>query len=96
MNRLLSGIVIGALALYAYQRVKQPEAPPPAGFAVADAGPAEPPAAAVASEEFRCDGRVHCSEMKSCEEAEFFVQHCAGVKMDGDGDGKPCEDWCGH
>ena len=45
---------------------------------------------------FRCDGRVYCSQMTSCEEATWFLQHCPGVKMDGEGDGVPCErQWCG-
>jgi hypothetical protein len=45
---------------------------------------------------YKCDGRVYCSKMTSCEEAKFFLQHCPGVKMDGDGDGVPCEQqWCG-
>lgn len=41
---------------------------------------------------FRCDGRQHCSQMTSCAEATFFLQNCPGVKMDGDGDGQPCEE----
>jgi cold shock CspA family protein len=40
---------------------------------------------------FQCDGRVYCSEMHSRAEAEFFVKHCPGTKMDGDHDGVPCE-----
>ena len=40
---------------------------------------------------FRCDGRQYCSEMKSCEEAIFFINNCPGTKMDGDNDGIPCE-----
>jgi Excalibur calcium-binding domain len=45
---------------------------------------------------FRCDGRVYCSQMTSCEEAEFFLDNCPGVKMDCGGDGVPCErQWCG-
>jgi hypothetical protein len=45
---------------------------------------------------YRCDGRVYCSQMTSCEEAEFFLAKCPGVKMDGGGDGVPCEkQWCG-
>jgi cold shock CspA family protein len=44
---------------------------------------------------WQCDGRAHCSEMTSCAEAKFFLKNCPGVKMDGDGDGVPCEDrWC--
>ncbi|MFC3875448.1 excalibur calcium-binding domain-containing protein [Neisseria musculi] len=41
---------------------------------------------------FTCDGREHCSQMKSYEEAEFFLNHCPNVKMDGDKDGIPCEE----
>ena len=45
---------------------------------------------------FKCDGRTHCSQMKSCDEATFFLRNCPGVKMDGDNDGIPCENqWCG-
>ena len=40
---------------------------------------------------FKCDGRVHCSQMRSCEEATFFINSCPGTKMDGDHDGIPCE-----
>ncbi|MCU0805033.1 MAG: excalibur calcium-binding domain-containing protein [Burkholderiales bacterium] len=33
--------------------------------------------------------------MTSCAEATFFLSNCPGVKMDGDGDGIPCEEqWC--
>ncbi len=44
---------------------------------------------------FKCDGRRYCSQMKSCDEAKFFLANCPGVKMDGDRDGTPCEEqWC--
>lgn len=44
---------------------------------------------------FRCDGRTHCSQMRSCGEAKFFLKYCPGVKMDGNNDGVPCEkQWC--
>ena len=44
---------------------------------------------------FRCDGRTHCSQMTSCEEATFFLRNCPNVKMDGNNDGVPCEkQWC--
>lgn len=44
---------------------------------------------------FRCDGRQHCSQMRSCSEAKFFLAQCPDTKMDGDRDGLPCEDqWC--
>jgi len=44
---------------------------------------------------FRCDGRTHCSQMTSCEEATFFLRNCPDAKMDGNRDGVPCEkQWC--
>ena len=44
---------------------------------------------------FRCDGRKYCSQMTSCAEAKYFLSHCPGVKMDGDGNRVPCErQWC--
>ena len=44
---------------------------------------------------FRCDGRIHCSQMTSCEEATFFLMNCPNTKMDGNNDGVPCEQqWC--
>jgi cold shock CspA family protein len=49
---------------------------------------AEPPQLA---EAFQCQGKVYCSEMKSYEEALFYVRNCPGTKMDGDHDGEPCE-----
>lgn len=43
----------------------------------------------------RCDGRQRCVQMRSCAEAKYFLAHCPGVQMDGDGDGIPCEEqWC--
>ena len=44
---------------------------------------------------YRCDGRQHCSQMSSCAEATFFLKNCPNTKMDGDMDGIPCEEqWC--
>jgi len=40
---------------------------------------------------FKCDGRTHCSQMHSYEEAKYFLHHCPNTKMDGDHDGIPCE-----
>ena len=46
---------------------------------------------------YKCEGKTRCPEMRSCEEAKFYLQNCPGTVMDGDGDGIPCEgQWCGH
>ncbi|QYJ82906.1 excalibur calcium-binding domain-containing protein [Shewanella aegiceratis] len=49
-----------------------------------------------ATPKFRCEtGKTHCSHMRSCEEATYYIRHCPGTEMDGDGDGVPCErQWC--
>ena len=53
------------------------------------------PIATTVSSGYSCDGRKYCSQMKSCAEAKYFLANCPGVKMDGDGDGIPCEEqWC--
>ncbi|MBB1450010.1 excalibur calcium-binding domain-containing protein [Pseudoalteromonas sp. SG43-1] len=43
------------------------------------------------TQNFTCDGRQYCTEMRSREEAVYFINNCPNTKMDGDGDGKPCE-----
>ena len=49
-----------------------------------------------AKSSYSCQGKTHCSEMVSCEEATFYQRNCPGTMMDGDGDGIPCErQWCG-
>ena len=40
---------------------------------------------------YHCDGRIHCGQMNSREEARWFVRNCPGTKMDGNNDGEPCE-----
>ncbi|MBC7701511.1 MAG: cold shock domain-containing protein [Massilia sp.] len=48
-----------------------------------------------AASAFRCDGRTHCSQVTSCQEATWFINHCPGAAMDGNHDGVPCEQqWC--
>jgi hypothetical protein len=55
--------------------------------------PGNPPQVQRAS--FTCDGRIYCSQMTSCAEANYFLSNCPGVKMDGNHDGVPCqEQWC--
>jgi len=67
-------------------------APTPAPTALRSAPSNE---AVVGTAALRCDGRTHCSQMRSCEEARYFLANCPGVKMDGNNDGVPCErQWC--
>ncbi|TCB79722.1 hypothetical protein E0H89_02180 [Acinetobacter sp. ANC 3781] len=57
---------------------------------------AAPTQAPVTTSQFKCDGRIHCSQMGSYEEAIFFIKNCPNTKMDGDHDGIPCEDQFGR
>jgi hypothetical protein len=87
-------IAVFAVGWYAYERYQ--------ASAVVAADASEAPTASllkgapnVAASPFRCDGRIHCSQMTSCAEATYFLQNCPGTKMDGDRDGVPCESqWC--
>lgn len=93
MKNLLVLLVLGALAWYGYGKIKGQNADPetfaPAAIARA------PQRAAADTPQFSCDGRTHCSHMRSCAEATYFIRHCPGTKMDGDNDGVPCEQqWC--
>ncbi len=89
MRRLIVLVIVGALGWYGYSHYgtrSQAQTVQPFTNAV-------PAAPAPAS--FRCDGRTHCSQMTSCEEATFVLRNCPGVKMDGNNDGVPCEkQWC--
>ncbi|WP_127025075.1 excalibur calcium-binding domain-containing protein [Rheinheimera mangrovi] len=59
--------------------------------------PVWPPVQAQQGGQFQCEGKQHCSEMSSCEEAEFYLEQCPNVLIDGDRDGIPCErQLCSH
>ncbi len=93
-----AGIAAAALVVggvYAYTHFSGGES----HRAVSDGTPSAPATAhsapAPSPTSFKCDGRTHCSQMTSCDEATFFLKNCPGVKMDGNGDGIPCEQqWC--
>lgn len=42
-----------------------------------------------------CGSKRYCKEMTSCEEAKFYLTKCGLSRLDGDGDGIPCESLCG-
>jgi micrococcal nuclease len=86
----------GAGAVEARSAPSPAPAPPPRTATAPVPHTATVAAPAAVSNNFRCDGRTYCSQMKSCDEARYFLANCPGTKMDGDGDGVPCEDqWCG-
>lgn len=78
-------IVVGAIALLRAFDSPEPKSPPEAEARMGLLPESQP------AVRYQCDGRTHCSEMNSCEEAQYFLKHCPGTQMDGDGDGRPCE-----
>lgn len=90
MRKLATVLILLALGWQgyaAYQRASLAAQEPKAQtFDRTEISPAAP-----ASERFECDGRTHCSQMTSCDEATYFINHCPGTRMDGDNDGVPCE-----
>ena len=87
LRRLIPIVLVVALGIYGYDAYTDRTAPQTAFEA--------PPREAESPSSFRCDGRTHCSQMTSCAEAEFFLNNCPGVEMDGNHDGEPCEQqWC--
>ena len=99
-NALIAGIVLAIGGLLVYQahhgglaqlnpRPPPEERPFEAQSLTGEAGFSEGPS------KFKCDGRTGCSQMTSCNEANYFLKNCPEVKMDGDGDGVACESqWC--
>ena len=43
---------------------------------------------------FQCGAKRYCREMASCQEAMFYLKKCGLTRLDGDGDGVPCETIC--
>jgi len=44
--------------------------------------------------DFACGEKQRCGEMTSCAEARFHHRECGLTRLDGDGDGVPCEALC--
>lgn len=94
MRNIVTLMIIAGLAWYGYTRYQ----------AVAHRGVVESSSSseinmsvanAESTSSFKCDGRTHCSQMISCAEATYFIEHCPNTEMDGDDDGVPCESqWC--
>jgi hypothetical protein len=115
MSRLVTAVIVAALAWYGYDHYRSKSADSPdnvlveqdtavgdsdsAGAKFFSSRPSTDSDTAVSptARAYACDGRTYCSQMTSCDEATYFLQHCPNVKMDGGGDGVPCErQWCGN
>jgi cold shock CspA family protein len=91
---LILVVLIGAMAWAGYNRyLKSRFEGPPAREVLVPA--ADPPSTGSwtpgTPSVYQCNGRTMCSQMSSCEEATWVLKNCPGTKMDGNGDGVPCE-----
>ncbi len=97
-GRVLAGLLVIGIGAYAYSVIapRFADTPTPsAAVAAATTSASGVSAAAPSAQRFQCDGRTHCAQMTSCEEATYFLRHCPGAEMDGNHDGVPCErQWC--
>ena len=99
MRQMIVLVIVALLGWQGYRHYQTRAAHP---AAEAESTQVAPPAADVApraiaepAATYKCDGRTHCSQMTSCEEATYFLRNCPNVKMDGNHDGVPCEQqWC--
>jgi endonuclease YncB( thermonuclease family) len=48
----------------------------------------------VLDQTFTCGPKQKCGDMISCAEAQFYLETCGLTRLDGDGDGVPCESLC--
>ena len=99
MKRLLTFTVLAAIVWFGYTRSQAAHRPvasvAPSTQARAPAKPPQVQPPTPAAGKFSCDGRTHCSQMRSCAEATYFIKHCPDTEMDGNYDGVPCErQWC--
>lgn len=91
---VLAAVVAGAGWVY-WQQARTGSDALPAAVQMSADSPLRTPVAA--APRFTCSGNTRCGQMRSCDEAKFYLNHCPGTITDGDGDGIPCEDqWCGH
>lgn len=84
---MLIFVIVAGIASTAYSQFQKVTSPPLDDNRAQQATDWQAP-----TQTFRCEtGKHHCSQMRSCAEATFYIRNCPDTKMDGDNDGIPCE-----
>ncbi|MGI2173775.1 excalibur calcium-binding domain-containing protein [Shewanella ulleungensis] len=96
LGRMFMIIIFLGVGIFGYKQYEKMTAVPVLTNADIEQMQWEPsapnPSAINQQPQFRCEtGKIHCSQMRSCAEATFYINNCPGTKMDGDRDGIPCE-----
>jgi hypothetical protein len=95
MRNFVSVLVIVGLAAFAYTKYQAASQRMTLASQSSESPTLPAQAETPQGSNFSCDGRTYCSQMTSCAEATYFINHCPGTKMDGNNDGVPCEkQWC--
>jgi len=95
MRNIVRLLVIVGLAAFAYTKYQAGSQRMALASQHAESATRPVPPETSQATNFSCDGRTYCSQMTSCAEATYFINHCPGTKMDGNNDGVPCEkQWC--
>jgi endonuclease YncB( thermonuclease family) len=55
---------------------------------------ASPPPHILGEQDFNCGSKHRCSQMRTCDEAFFYLVRCGEKSLNPDGDGVPCKDLC--
>jgi hypothetical protein len=74
MQKLLVLAIIAGLGWYAYGKYQAREVAEAADEAIS-AGATSHGSPPLSTQHYRCDGRVYCSQMTSCEEATYFLNN---------------------
>lgn len=99
LSLLIGFIIVAAIGYAAYGQYHRYQLAHQSDNPVAEpliSQPTQTPANTASGQQFSCDDRTHCSEMRSYEEAVYFINHCPDTKMDGNNDGEPCESQFGQ
>lgn len=90
----IAALMLIALVSFAWQRFSAGQTTH-AGASTAPASTIGQLLQAESKPAFRCEGKRYCKQMRSCEEAMFYLNNCPDTEIDGDRDGIPCErQWC--
>jgi hypothetical protein len=87
LKDILVLVLIGVIGWFAYTLLESP--------IKQFLGLEDPATVRLPAGQFKCDHRIYCAQMTSCEEARYFLSHCSLQEIDADVSPIACEKrWC--